>query len=435
MLHLRQRAYGLIVTAAALGIASIWSGYAGLADLWRWPLILLLTGLAYEGWQARRVRLEVRLEAPRRVFLGRLQPAALAFHNGSPRTLVIQYMPALPPLFEPLAVAAERTVVVAAGDVGRDPFTLTPVRLGQSAFPALCARVAGALRLAWWARELPVPGAVSVAPDTLRAVRGEPHGRPAGARPRRLSGTGTELHQLRAYVRGDPLGRIDWKATARAGELITREQSQEQQLDVLIALDAGRASGVRAGRLERHALYANVAARFAELLTPADDRIGLVVFADRPLAVCAPGRGRAAVARVRHLLESLSVQPAQSDPLAAALRIRKLLKHRSLILLLTDLNDPGLAEPLTRALKLLAPPHLAVIAGVLEPEIAALARSTTHAALDPWIALAAREHQVRTASQLALLKRLGAPVIAAPPERLEQAVVAEYEALRRARRV
>jgi uncharacterized protein (DUF58 family) len=432
-MYLGQRAYVLIVVAAVLAICSIWSGDPALAGLWRWPLVLLLAGLAYEAWWARNLRLTLQLEAPGRVFLGRPLPAAFVFDNGTPWPLVIEYVSVLPPQFE--ALPGPRKVSVAARGAGRDAVTLAPVRLGVASFPALAARVRGALRLAWWSRELPVPGQLRVVPDTMRAVRGAPRGRPAGARPRRLPGAGPELHQLRGYLRGDPLSRIDWKATARAGALITRELSQDQQLDILIALDAGSASRVRAGSLERYALYANIAARFAEIVTPSDDRIGLLVFADRPLIACAPGRGRPAVARVRRALENMTVHPVQSDPVAAALRIRQVLTHRSLVLLLTEVDDPSRAGMLVRAVRLLAPPHLPVIAGVQDAEIAALARREAVDARDPWIALAARDHEARTASQRALLKRLGVPVVAVAPSRLEQAVVSEYEALRRAHRV
>src|SRR5439155_1186300 len=112
-----------------------------------------------------------------------------------------------------------------------------------------------------------------------------------GARPRRVGGAGAELHQLRAYAPGDPLARIDWKATARAGALITREFSEDQHLDILIGIDAGRFSRVRVGRLDRFGLYANLAARFAEVVTHHDDRIGLMVYADRVLASCPPPPG------------------------------------------------------------------------------------------------------------------------------------------------
>jgi uncharacterized protein (DUF58 family) len=160
-----------------------------------------------------------------------------------------------------------------------------------------------------------------------------------------------------------------------------------------------------------------------------------VVYADRVLASCAPARGLAGVTRLRGVLEQLSVQAAESDPTAAAVSMRTLLKHRGLIVLLTDLDDANIADQLSRAVRLLSPPHLLVVAGVHSGEIAALAHGEAREWLDPWIALAAAEHEARAAAQRQLLQRLGAPVVAAPADRLEQAVFAKYEALRRSRRV
>jgi uncharacterized protein (DUF58 family) len=204
---------------------------------------------------------------------------------------------------------------------------------------------------------------------------------------------------------------------------------------VLVAIDAGRLSRLRCGELDRFGLYSNVAARFAEIVTHHDDRIGLVVYADRVLATCPPARGLAAVIRMRRALESLSVQPAESDPTAAAVSVRALLKHRALVLLLTDLDDASVAHQLVRAVRLLAPPHLVVVAGIQSGEIAALARREARDWQDPFVALAASEHQARAARQRALLRRLGAPVVAAPAQRLEQELFERYEALRRSRRI
>ena len=234
---------------------------------------------------------------------------------------------------------------------------------------------------------------------------------------------------------GDALARIDWKATARSGALVTREFNEDQHLDILIALDAGRFSRVRAGRLDRLGLYANIAARFAQIATPNDDRVGLVVFAERPLAVCAPERGRRAIAHLHSTLTRLEVQAAESDPVSAALSIRALLKHRSLVIVLTDLDDAAASEPLARAVRLLCPPHLVVVAGVQSSEIHELARRPARSWRDPWVALAALEHERRSEARRVQLRRLGTPVIAAAEGALEEAVFAEYERLRRMRRV
>jgi uncharacterized protein (DUF58 family) len=240
---------------------------------------------------------------------------------------------------------------------------------------------------------------------------------------------------LRGYRYGDPLARIDWKATARTRALVTREFSEDRHLDILIAIDAGRFSRVRAGALDRLGHYANAAARFAEIATPNDDRVGLLVFSDRSLVECAPARGLPAVARIRRALEGLSVESAESDPTAAAVRIRGLLKRRGLVVLLTDLDDANVADSLARAVRLLSPPHFVVVAGIRSPDIAALAVGEARMWSDPWVALAAQEHEARVALQRLSLRRLGAPVIVTAAELLEQTLLAEYEALRRSRRV
>src|SRR5580704_1444218 len=332
-MHLSARAYLLVLLTAVLAVCGIWSSEAALTQLWRVPALLLLAGLAFEGFFMRRAPIAAEVERAPRAFLGRPQPAAFVFHNHTRRLLEVQYAPALPVSFE--APSLLRRVRAPAHGVVRDALTLLPVRLGPQPWPRVPARVLGPLGFAWWGCKLQPAQTALVAPDALRTPL-RPRGLRAGTRARRVVGAGAELHQLRAYVRGDPLARIDWKATARAGTLVTREFSEDQHLDILVAIDAGRLSRVRAGNLDRLGVYANLAARFAEIVTHHDDRIGLVVYADRPLASCAPARGLPAVIRLRHTLEELSVQGAESDPTAAAVSIRGLLQHRALIVMLTD---------------------------------------------------------------------------------------------------
>jgi len=430
--HLATRSYILVALMAVIAIAGIWSSDRQLAPLWRVPAGVLLLGLAIEGYWVRRRQPGVRIETTTPAFLGRPQRGTFVFANRSARPLILEYAPATPPGFE--AAPQVRRLTVPAQAALEDSLPLLPVGLGPQPWPPLPARLRGPLALAWWSASLEPRASCVVAPDTLRGSA-RARGLAAGTRARRLAGAGRELYQLRAYARGDPLTRIDWKASARTAELISRDYSEDQHLDILVAIDAGRLSRVRAGALNRLGLYSNAAARFAEIVAHNDDRVGLVVYAERVLVSCPPARGLPAVARLRGALAQLSVQPAESDPVAAAVSIRHLLRQRALIVLLTDLDDANIAASLTRAVRLLAPPHLVLVAGVHSSEIEALARAEARAWQDPWIALAAAEHEERAARQRTLLQRLGAPVVAASAERLEQTLFERYEALRRSRRV
>lgn len=432
-MHLAQRAYVLIVLTAAMAIVGIWSHDPTLSRWWHVPATLLLVGIALEAFRVRRSLISLDVEVPSRGYLGRPLPATFTLSSDVSRSAVVEFVPLLPVGFEPLEQT--RKLVAPAQTAGRDTVTLLPVKLGRQVWPMIPARRLGPLRMAWWPLNLHPSAEITIAPDTLRIVRVNPRGNPAGTRPRRTVGAGSELHQLRDYVHGDPLARIDWKATARTRSLVSREFSEDQHLDVLVMLDAGRFSRVRAGRLDRFGLYANIVARFAEVVTPNDDRIGLLVFADRPLAVCMPDRGLQAIVRVRRALESVSLSAAESDVTGAAVRARRMLKHRGLVMLLTGFDDAAITDRLTRAVRLLSPPHLVVVAGVQNTQIKALASQEARDRLDPWISLAAQEHEARADSHRVLLQRLGAPVVCVREELLEQGVIAQYETLRRTRRV
>ncbi|HXW74187.1 MAG TPA: DUF58 domain-containing protein [Steroidobacteraceae bacterium] len=431
-MHLARRSYILVMLTAVIAIAGIWSSDRQLARLWRVPAGVLLLGLALDGFAARRRLPLAAIDTPSPAFLGRSQRGAFVFTNRSARPLLLEYAPATPPGFD--GPPAVRRITVPARTTLADSVTLLPVRLGPQDWPPLPARLRGPLALAWWRADLTPRTRSAVAPDTLRGSA-RVRGLAAGTRARRVAGAGQELYQLRAYARGDPLTRIDWKATARSGALISRDYSEDQHLDVLVAIDAGRLSRVRAGALDRLGLYSNAAARFAEIVTHNDDRIGLMVYAERVLMSAPPARGLPAVARLRRSLAQLAVQSAESDPVTAAVSACDLLKQRALIVLLTDLDDANIAASLARAVRLLAPPHLVLVAGVHSGEVEALARAESREWQDPWIALAATEHEQRATRQRALLQRLGVPVVAASAERLERALFERYEALRRSRRI
>jgi uncharacterized protein (DUF58 family) len=401
--------------------------------LWLIPAALLLTGFAVEAFLAARMHPKATVEMPRRLYLGRPAPAVFLFDNtGYPRSL-LEYVPMLPPGFR--RVPGTRTVALPQDEVARDAYELVPERLGAHTWPLLPARLRGLLGLAWWSRRIEIGIRVSVSPDLLGAQAQRAAGEARGSAVSVATGSGAELKQLRDYQPGDPLHRIDWKATARRGQPVTRELVEDQHLEIVLALDVGRASRLRAGTLDRAGLFANIAARFAQHAVAQDDVVGLLTFADRPLAVLAPGRGTTAVTRIRAALEKLTPQQSESSPLAAALRIRTLVRHRSLIVLLTDPGESAPAEELARAVRLLQTRHFVVVAAVISEEAAQLAEAPAHEWLDPYIALAARERQAALRSRVSALRKLGASVIAASPAALEGAVLDEYRRLRRERRV
>ena len=418
---------------ALLGIAGSWTDEPAFDGAWLWPAFFMLAGLSLEAWYLRGTRVQVHMRMEERLKLGRPAAGAFAFQHNLRRDLVLQYARVLP-----AALRQEREVrsITLPPDAETlDAAELLPLRLGAGRFGEVPARLLGRLRLAWWSRKLPQDAGFRVAPDSLQRGARPVAGESAGETPRRLPGAGMELLQLREYVSGDALSRIDWKATARRGSLVSREYSEAQHLELLLVIDAGRASRVRAGALDRLGLYANVAARLAEHAVSVEDRVGLLVYSGRTLAACLPDRGTRAVSRLRQALESLESDRGESDPVAAALTVRKLLRNRGLVVWLTDLAEPARNERLLLALQALMPRHQPIVASPHAAEIAQLADQTASHWRDPSITLAAREHAMRSRAQIASMNRRGVLVLDEPDHKLDKAVLDAYLALRRKRRV
>ena len=380
-----------------------------------------------------RAQAGLTIDAPARGVLGRPMALRLLFRHSLQRDVEVQAAPAAP---DDVEIATDiRSVTVPPGLPSAIELRATPRRLGQHTWPSMQARVAGPLGFAWWSRRLDANFSFKVVPEMLRDGGRRLGAMGSGMHAHSAVGAGAEILQLRDYRVGDPQNAIDWKATARRGQLVSRDFTEDQHLDIVIAIDAGSTSALRAGELDRLGHYINLAARFAEHAVAQDDRVGVMLFADQPLATLAPGRGMGTVLRIRQMLTAATPKLAESNPLNAALRIRTLVRHRSLIVMLTDVDDATVAGQLASAARLLLPKHLPLIAGVSSPEAEAMRVAPAHTWLDPYESLAAQEYCSRLERNVHALRALGAPALVTRPELLERAVFEAYAEFRKRRRI
>ena len=125
-------------------------------------------------------------------------------------------------------------------------------------------------------------------------------------------GPGVTTRELRQYVPGDDIQRIDWHATARLAETYVRETEGETDRQTLLVVDRRRSMAVgRDG--ERPLDYAReVGIGITRAAIARDDPIGLwAVGASGPTTSVAPGATTRVYARVQTLLYGLT--PAESD--------------------------------------------------------------------------------------------------------------------------
>lgn len=433
-MNLTPAAIVVVVFAAVLGIVGQWNAAIGALPWWRLVVIALVAGLALEMLVVRASRITARLAGTQRIYLGRHENLALEFENSGARGLSVQFAPALPDAVR--GPVAATVLEIAPGAKARWSARVRPLALGRHRWGPLPIRIKGPLGLGWWSQKLPLAAELKVLPDTLgpraAAAAGSVRG---GANPESALGGALELHHLREYRPGDPLRSIDWKASARAAKLISRIFNEDQHLEVMIMLDVGRTSRTQFDGMNQLGHYVNLAARFAEYCVASDDQVGIVAFADAPVATVRPGRGVESVKRIRRALAGLAPRAVEADVLRAALHMRHVLRHRCLVVVLTDLYERSATSQLVQMARLLLPKHFPMIVGLLSEDVAGLASRQAREWLDPYESLAAREHERQIRANVARLVQLGARALTARPAELDRKVLGQYDLLRAQRRI
>ena len=254
-----------------------------------------------------------------------------------------------------------------------------------------------------------------------------------GVLQRRRRGEGLEFLQLREYREGDAIRQVDWKATARRGQLVSREYEDERDQQIVFLIDCGRRVGAREGLLSHFDEILNAVLLLAFVALRQGDAAGLMTFADSTERFVPPRKSRSTI---NVLLDTLyDAQPTLRPPdyHAAATLLSKRLKRRSLVVIVSNLRDED-EETLAPALALLRRKHLVLFANLREASLDA-ARSTPVRDLESALLYAASAVYER--DRTAAIRRIessGAMLFDTPPSKLAVTLVNRYLDLKRSGR-
>ena len=198
----------------------------------------------------------------------------------------------------------------------------------------------------------------------------------AGIHAQRQIGKGREFEQLREYIAGDSYEDIHWKATARRGFPVTKTYQIERTQEVYVIVDASRLSarpipgsgpdGAPEAQLE-HSLSA--ALLLGVVAEKQGDFFGLVTFSSQVHGFIRASKGPGHFNSCREALYTLQPQRVNPDFEELCTFIRLRLRRRALLIFLTNLDDPVLAESFSKNLELLANRHLVMVNMITPPHV------------------------------------------------------------------
>jgi uncharacterized protein (DUF58 family) len=396
-------------------------------------LAAILADLALAG-SVRRLR--VTRSGDRRVLLGQTASAQVTVDNPGRRLVRAVVRPAWQPSAH--AEPGQFRLAVPAGGRATVTSTLTPSRRGDKVSAAVFVRSVGPLGLAarqgrhavgWTVRVLPPFGSRRHLSEKLAQLR-----QLDGQHRSLLRGPGTEFDSLREYVIGDDVRSIDWRATARRGDVMVRTWRPERDRRILVVLDTGRTSAGRVGGIPRLDASMDATLLLAALASRAGDRIDLIAFGRRMRARVLGAPRSSVLGSFTNAMAPLEAELAETDTAALASAVLTVARRRCLVVLLTDLNPAVIEEGLLPRLGTLVSRNTIMIAAVSDPRLADLASSRGEAA-SVYAAAAAEGAQAQRQRITALLRRQGVQVVDAPPDQLPAALADAYLALKAAGRL
>jgi uncharacterized protein (DUF58 family) len=162
----------------------------------------------------------------------------------------------------------------------------------------------------------------------------------AGNQVTRNKGEGVEFADIRPFRVGDRPRSVNWRATARRGDLWVNERHNERNADIVLFLDSFADPDIGNPTLER---AVRAACSLAAGYLRNRDRVGVIDFGG--LQWLAPAMGQAALYRIIDVLVTANPLWTEADR-TINLVPAHLLPPRSLVVALTPLLDPRVDDVL-----------------------------------------------------------------------------------------
>lgn len=192
-----------------------------------------------------------------------------------------------------------------------------------------------------------------------------------GVRPKRPVGEGREFEKLREYIPGDGYDRIHWKTTAKSGRPVSKVFQIEKTQEVYVVIDMSRlsarpaetermetasiASGYPLNALDRFVTSALILGLAAQ---KQGDLFGLITFNNQVRDFIRAKNGKSHYNSCREALYRLEPEIVSPDYEELASFISTRLRKRALLIFLTSLDNPVLAENFIKGAAILRKNHV-----------------------------------------------------------------------------
>lgn len=259
-----------------------------------------------------------------------------------------------------------RTVTIASGTIASISYSVRPLQRGEYDFGAINIYAESPLRIVKRRFTIDATQIVKVYPSYIQMRRYQLMAatnrlQEAGTQRLRKLGQSMEFEQIKEYVRGDDYRTINWKATARRGDLMVNNFTDERSQQIYCIINKGRTMKMpfEGMTLLDYAINASLVLCNTALMK--QDKAGLISFAENLDTFLLADKKPT---QMNLLLDQLYKQQTafhESDMEKLFSAIRNRITQRSLLILFTNYESVESLEREMSSLKRIAHYHLLMV--------------------------------------------------------------------------
>jgi len=393
-------------------------------------LLLLALALLADSlllWSRKAMR-GVRV-CPERFSNGDENKVVLQLHNAYPFPVDLQVIDELPDQFQEWHW--RRYLRLAPGQKDNITYTLRPTQRGEYHFGIINVLVNTPLGLVRRRYRLGEPQAVKVYPSFLQVRRfqllaASNRLQEAGIKRQRALGHSLEFEQIKEYVRGDDYRTVNWKATARRGDLMVNNFTDERSQQVYCIINKGRAMKMPFEGMTLLDYAINAALVLSNVALMRQDKAGLITFSQKTDAFLPADRKPGQFSQILETLykEETTFLDVDFERLFAVVRNR--ITQRSLLVLFTNFESIEALERELPSLQRMAHYHLLLVVFFENTELTELTEAPAEKMEDIYIKTIARKFVHEKRLIVRELRKHGILALLTTPEQLTVQAINKY---------
>ncbi|MES2445844.1 MAG: DUF58 domain-containing protein [Bacteroidota bacterium] len=182
-----------------------------------------------------------------------------------------------------------------------------------------------------------------------------------GIKKMRRIGHSMEFDQVKNYVAGDDYRTVNWKATARKGDLMVNSYTDEKAQHIYCIIDKSRAMKMPFEGLSLLDYAINASLILSSVALVKQDKAGLITIAQKTGSIVPADRHPTQLNKIMEVLYKEKTRYLETDMEALYISVRATLKQRSLVVFFTNFESMSALERQLPFLKRIAKFHLLLV--------------------------------------------------------------------------